>query len=160
MVAGEGIDPLVVLGGALAQDVLGDGADTMYVPEEVHDVLRAGEQRQMAEDDDTVETVVYESQQAAEQLGKFFHRSSSSPALGWHQEHGTEGRWRSKPRLQQLRRVGAGAPRASPAVRRARGNFKCFWVELGESRFHLPRQLSLCRYDSAWDRDPPLLSGS
>ena len=47
----------------------------------MHDVLRAREQGQMAEDDDAVETVVYESQQAAEQPRKFFHRSSSSLAL-------------------------------------------------------------------------------
>jgi hypothetical protein len=35
----------------------------------------------MAEDDDAVETVVYECQQAAKQPRKFFHRSSSSLAL-------------------------------------------------------------------------------
>ena len=44
VIAGEGLDPLVVFGGALAQDLLGDRADAMHVAEEVHDVLRAGEQ--------------------------------------------------------------------------------------------------------------------
>ena len=40
VIAGEALDPLAVLGGALAQDVLGDGADAMHIAEEVHDVLR------------------------------------------------------------------------------------------------------------------------
>jgi hypothetical protein len=57
---------LVVLGSALAQDFLGDGADAVHVTKEVHDVLRAGQQWQVAEDDDAVETVVYEYEQAAE----------------------------------------------------------------------------------------------
>jgi hypothetical protein len=38
------------------------------VTEEVHDVVGAGEQGQMAEDDDTIETVIYQGQQAAKQL--------------------------------------------------------------------------------------------
>jgi len=88
VIAGEGLNPLVVLDGALAQDILGDGADTVHVTEEVHNVLRPGEQWQMAEDDDAVETVVYECQQAAKQPRKFFHRSSSSRRLSWHREHG------------------------------------------------------------------------
>jgi hypothetical protein len=56
-------------------------ADGVHVAEEVHDVFRAGKQRQMAADDDPVETVVYECQQAAEQPREFFHRSSRSRAL-------------------------------------------------------------------------------
>ena len=81
MIAGESLDPLVVLGGALAQDLLGNGADAVHVAEEVHDVFRAREQRQMAEDDDTVETVVYECEQAAKQPREFFHRSFCFLAL-------------------------------------------------------------------------------
>ena len=44
MIAGESLDPLVVLGGALTQHLLCDGANAVHVAEEVHDVLRAGEQ--------------------------------------------------------------------------------------------------------------------
>jgi len=40
----KGLDPLLVCGGALAQDLLAAGADAVHVAEEVHDVLRAGEQ--------------------------------------------------------------------------------------------------------------------
>src|ERR1700751_972349 len=45
VVAGESLDPLVVLGRALAPDLLVNGADAVYVAEEVHDVFRAREQR-------------------------------------------------------------------------------------------------------------------
>ena len=62
MIAGEGLDPLLVCGGALAQDFLAEDADPMHIAEEVHDVFRAGEQRHVAQDDDPVETVVYENQ--------------------------------------------------------------------------------------------------
>ena len=60
MIARERLDPLVVLGSALTQDLFGDDADAVHVAEEVHNVLGTREQRQMAADDDTVETVVYE----------------------------------------------------------------------------------------------------
>ena len=46
----------------------------MDVAEEVDDALGAGEQGQMAEDDDTIETVVYQGQQAAKQLCEGLHR--------------------------------------------------------------------------------------
>jgi hypothetical protein len=46
----------------------------MNIAEEVDDVLRAGEQGQMTEDDDAIETVVYQGQQAAKQLCKDLHR--------------------------------------------------------------------------------------
>jgi len=60
------------------------------------DVLRAREQGQMAEDDDAVETVVYECQQATKPPRKFFYASplgeSGSPSTfegmdaGWHRD--------------------------------------------------------------------------
>ena len=81
MIAGESLDPLVVLGSALAQYLLGDGADAVHVAEEMHDVFRAREQGQMAADNDPVKTVVYECQQAAKQLREFLHRSSRFCAL-------------------------------------------------------------------------------
>src|SRR6202007_1647464 len=45
VVAGESLDPLVVLGRALAQDLLGNGADAVYVAEAGAVVFRAGEPR-------------------------------------------------------------------------------------------------------------------
>src|SRR5215472_3603181 len=73
---GEGFHPAVVIVGPLTQDFFADGVDLVDVAEEVDDVFGAGEQGQMTEDDDTVETVVYQGQQAAKQLCKDLHRSS------------------------------------------------------------------------------------
>jgi len=71
---GKGFDPAVVVVGSLPQDFFADGIDLVDVAEEVDDVLRAGEQGQMTEDDDTIETVIYQGQQAAKQLCKCLHR--------------------------------------------------------------------------------------
>jgi len=73
---GEGFHPVVVIVGPLTQDLFADDVDLMNVTEEVDDVFGAGEQGEMTEDDDTVETVVYQGQQAAQQLCEGFHRSS------------------------------------------------------------------------------------
>src|SRR5215472_4383506 len=73
---GEGFHPTVVIVGPLTQDFFADGVDLVDVAEEVDDVFGAGEQGQMTEDDDTVETMVYQGQQAAKQLCEGLHRSS------------------------------------------------------------------------------------
>ena len=39
MIARERLDPLVVLGSALVQDLLADDADAVHVAEEMHNVL-------------------------------------------------------------------------------------------------------------------------
>jgi hypothetical protein len=64
----------MVIVGWLTQDFFADGLYLVDVTEEVDDVLGAGEQGQMTEDDDTVETMVYQGQQAAKQLCKCLHR--------------------------------------------------------------------------------------
>jgi len=46
----------------------------VHVAEEMDDVFRPRQQRQVSLDDDAVETVVYKSQQAAKQLVEEFHR--------------------------------------------------------------------------------------
>ena len=73
---GEGSHPAAIIVGPLTQDLFADSVDLMEVTEEVDNVLGAGEQGQMTEDDDTVETVVYQGQQAGKQLSEGFHRSS------------------------------------------------------------------------------------
>jgi hypothetical protein len=72
----EGFHPAVVIVGPLTQDLFADGVDLVEVTEKVDDVLGAGEQGPMIEDDDTVETVVYQGQQATRQLCEGLHRSS------------------------------------------------------------------------------------
>jgi hypothetical protein len=81
VISGESLDPMVVLDGPLPQDFLGNSAGAMNAAEEVHDVLWTGQERQVAKDDDAVETVVCKCQQFTEQFGEFFHRSSSSLVL-------------------------------------------------------------------------------
>ena len=73
----------------------------------------------------------------------------ASVPLSWHREHGTEGRWRSKATAAMDRTASDALPRAlSPAVRRARGNFKYVWLDRGDgapNRFVDTRRLYLCR---------------
>ncbi|HVT43456.1 MAG TPA: hypothetical protein VMT00_03620 [Thermoanaerobaculia bacterium] len=76
MIAREGINPPRVVIGPLTEDLFRDRADLVDVTEEVDDVLGTGEQRQVSKDNDAIETVVYESNEAAEQLRKGVHRSS------------------------------------------------------------------------------------
>ena len=82
MVAGERFHPLLVFAGPLAQGFLGDGVHPVHVAEEMDDVLGPCQQRQVALDDDAVETVVYKSQQAAKQLGELFHGNCTVAQLG------------------------------------------------------------------------------
>ena len=62
MVAGEGLHPTLILIGPFGQGLLGDGINPMHIAEEMDDVLGPRQQRQVALDDDAVETVVYKSQ--------------------------------------------------------------------------------------------------
>ena len=71
---GKRLHPAVVILGALPQDFFADGLDVVNVAKEMDDVFRAGEQGQMAEDDDAVEAVIYQGQQAAKQLCNGLHR--------------------------------------------------------------------------------------
>src|SRR5581483_2221106 len=74
--AREGFDPRLVLSRPLDQHLFRDGCDAVHVAEEVHDVLRPGQQREIALNDDPVATVVYQRQQAAKQLVEGLHWSS------------------------------------------------------------------------------------
>jgi len=81
MVASEGLHPMLVVARSLPQGLLGNGVDAVQVAEEIDDVLRRSEQGEIALDDDTVETVIYQRQQAGKQLVEGFHRSSSPAYL-------------------------------------------------------------------------------
>ena len=87
---GEGFHPAVVIVGPLTQDFFADGVEAVDVAEKVHDVLGACEQGHMTEDDDTVETVVYQGQQAAKQLCE--GRKSKHPTTGPEREERVQGR--------------------------------------------------------------------
>jgi hypothetical protein len=81
MVARERLDPLLVLVRARAQGLFRNRVDAVDVPKEMDDVRLARQQRQVALNDDAIETVVYKREQAAEQLAEGFHRSSPASAL-------------------------------------------------------------------------------
>src|ERR1700730_14674998 len=92
---GEGFHPAMVIVGSLTQGLFADGTHLVDVAKKVDDVLGAGEQGQMAQDDDAIETVIYQGQQAAKQLCKGLHRSLPLTLLR-QQNHRTKDRWRSK----------------------------------------------------------------
>ena len=94
MITGVGFDPMLVVLRPLPQRLLGKGVDAVPVAEEIDKVLRAGEQREIALDDDTVETVVYEDKQAGKQLAEGFHRSSF-PLFSWATRSSDGGPWKS-----------------------------------------------------------------
>jgi hypothetical protein len=100
----------------------------------------------MTEDEDTVETVVYQGQQAAKQLGEGLHRSSPV-VLAWttrssarraveiKASHGRrgEGRKGSRERNRRFRSLPKSAPPERSGIdRNAVGfqNFKYVWVDL------------------------------
>jgi len=68
VVAGECLDPLLVRLRPFGQGLFGNRVHPMHVTEKMHDVLWAGQQRQVALNDDAIETVVYKQEQAAKQL--------------------------------------------------------------------------------------------
>jgi len=84
MVARERLHPSLIFLGPFGQSLLGDGINPVYVTKDMEDVLRPREQRQVSLEDHAVETVVYQSQQAAKQLGKGFHGSSFDAGLDTH----------------------------------------------------------------------------
>ena len=70
VVAGVAIHPAVILVGPLAQNIFGDGAGLVQVAKEMDDIFRPGQQGNVPQDDDAVETAVYKSQQAANSFVK------------------------------------------------------------------------------------------
>src|SRR6516162_2892513 len=166
----KGFHPAVVIVGRLTQGFFADGVDLVDVAEEMDDVLGAGEQGQMTEDDDTLETVVYQGQQAAKQLGEDLHRSSpvvlasatrssgrrpveiKAPHHG--DRRGKKGFKGKKPEVSFPCSAHESASPKKVQHRSERSwlqNFKYLWVALERMlRAHLPRLNSLRRI-SNWN---------
>ena len=81
MIAGVGLDPGLIITGALAENLLVHRREAENLVKEVNHLFGAGQTAQVAIDDDTVETVIYKNQQAAKQLAKQLHRSSPRSCL-------------------------------------------------------------------------------
>ena len=82
VIAGKGFHPGLVVGGALAEDLLVDRGDADGVAEEVHHLLGSRQAAQVTVYDDAIEAVVDEGQQIAEQLGEQFHGSPPKTRQG------------------------------------------------------------------------------
>ena len=73
MIACEGFHQVLVVGGALAQDLPADHGNASDLMEEVHHPFGPRQPAEVAVYDDAVEAVVDEGKQAAEQLGEQVH---------------------------------------------------------------------------------------
>ena len=68
VIADVGLDPVPVVVGALAKDFFAHDRDAQHVTNEMDHLFGPGQSAEIAVDDDTVEAVVYKSEQIAEQL--------------------------------------------------------------------------------------------
>jgi len=82
VVAGVSFHPAAVIVGALAEDFLAHHRDAEHLAKEVDHLLRPGQAAEVAVDDNAVEAVIYENDQAAKQLGEPLHRSSPFALVG------------------------------------------------------------------------------
>ena len=66
--------PVAVIVGALAEHFFADDRDVEDVAKEMHHLLGPGQAAEVAVNDDAVEAVVYQNEQAVEQLCEQLHR--------------------------------------------------------------------------------------
>src|SRR6266496_5335804 len=94
VIAGVALDPAPIFRSAFSQNLGGDWILSQHVAEEIDDVCVAAQQRQVALDDDAVETVVNKDQEAFQQLREDFHRSPPPQRfLTRQQDHLSGDRW-------------------------------------------------------------------
>src|ERR1700683_5557060 len=70
MITGEGFHPVLVVGGALAQDFLAHHWNAEHLAEEVHHLLGPRQRAEVTVNDNAVEAVVNKRQEVAEQLDR------------------------------------------------------------------------------------------
>lgn len=75
MVAGIGFDPRLIIAGTLADNLLVHHRQAEDLVEEVNHLFGPGQPVQVAVDDDAVETVVYQSENIAEESGEQFRQN-------------------------------------------------------------------------------------
>jgi hypothetical protein len=86
VVAGKGFHPVLVVGGALAEDFLAQDGDPEELAKEMNHVLRPRQAAQVTVDDDSVEAVVDKEQQPAEKLREPFHENGIVRGFGQRRE--------------------------------------------------------------------------
>jgi hypothetical protein len=75
LVAGEGLDPALVIVGPPRQHLFGDFRHSDYLAEEVDHLLGPGQSRQITVDDKAIKTVIHKQQQASKNACENLHRS-------------------------------------------------------------------------------------
>ena len=89
MIAGECLDPGLVIGCPLAQDLLAHHRHSEDLAEEVDDLLRPRQSAQIAVNDNAIEAVINEDEKIAEQLGEQLHDRPPKTHQAWTgQAHG------------------------------------------------------------------------
>ena len=83
MIAGKGLNPVLVIGGSLAHDLFADERNADNAVEEMHNLFRAGQAAQVAMYDDAVETVINENEKITEQLEEEFHGRPPKTHPAW-----------------------------------------------------------------------------
>src|SRR5260370_3387736 len=73
VIASEGLDPVVVIGGAPAQHLLAHRRDADDLAEEVHHLLGPRQAAEITMNDNAVEAAIDKDQQIAEQFGEQVH---------------------------------------------------------------------------------------
>src|SRR6516225_5554773 len=73
MIAGESLDPVLVISGAPAQHLLAHRRNTHDVAEEVHHLFRPRQAAEITMNDNAVEAVIDKDQQVTEQFGEQVH---------------------------------------------------------------------------------------
>lgn len=73
-VGGVAVDPAVVVVGALSKEVFGDHRMTAHDTEEIHDVVFAGEEGDVAVDNDSIKAVIKPLKKRPEEFRKKLHR--------------------------------------------------------------------------------------
>jgi hypothetical protein len=81
VVAGEGLDPVLVVVRPMGEDLFGDRRHAYHLAEDVDHLLGARQPREIPVDDKAIKTVIHKQQQASKKACKKLHRSSSSSCL-------------------------------------------------------------------------------
>jgi hypothetical protein len=74
VIAGEGLDPVLVIGGAPAQHLLAHRRNADDLAEEVHHLLGPRQAAEITMNDNAVKAVIDKDQQVTEQFGEQIHR--------------------------------------------------------------------------------------
>jgi hypothetical protein len=82
-IAGEALDPLLIVAGALAQNILGEFRLAADLLEKIDHLVFAQQAQQVAGDDDAVKTMINPLQIGSKKFKKEWHRRFPSGLAAW-----------------------------------------------------------------------------